>query len=1191
MSKIDPKLNSFQNSNIISLSQLSHQIKKSTNTVIRSFCSNFNFRNINNLKDNSIRNYYESPNIISSFNSYNNKSINIIIPSFIKRVKINDSLISDSPIKEIHVIKDHILLLHDTGLITLFNIINYSIREINYFSNNIIKAQSIIVECHDSSESYFSYKINNNKYTSIVDSLLKCENEHKVYYDTQNSRKLNYGTNSFTSNYNTNRDYKENRDLSTNKINSNNIEKTYFFVICLITESSNNNNNNIKTNTQKLKCYLVDLDFLFSLDKETESAENNDFEDINNNDLNNFPQLTQLTNLNKSQYYFNYPSQKSQSSYYKAKSNLEMKFSQCEVIREIKEKEEELNSNASSSNRSNHNIKKGKNHNREKYLPANKEIKDDELIIIDVFPNEHFYVSSFIEFDDMNNRIITRDSMMTYKIWKFDYLKIRELFIRNYNEEIAKEDKEHIRNVNKTVKVADSQLSQKYINNSNTHNSYINSNYSLLSRDNIKKSLDKNSCLNSINIISIQSNNANNNKNTRNTDFIYSIKTKYYSFLQNNSNIILKQTFSLSQREISEIRITKDILISLSITQEEETQLILTLYNIYSGVVLHSYQFHFNPLYSFEFFEIINTNLLLKQESKPAVLINLLNTDEFRPLKNELLIDNSRIIVLEKINHAIIISQYKLVFIDCQDGTVRRIINTLCEINLNNVVVCKKKEVLVLYLKNRKNNIYDKDKDNESNGEYEYSDNIKEANNNANNKNNSIGSNYGDIISYIENENNDDYESNDSNESNEGNDSSRYIKTESKFATNIKDIKTNNFLNINFTSESKMTSNDKSKANRDSRDNRDRSYKSIKFLNNYDYDFNYTENKSHIKAEPKILLDELSTIKKNISCAKININENNYTLGDFSNIKTKIKNNNNILLESVLDYTDSIDSNIESNNNIEKQIKQNKCCLDSKNFILDTNTKIKKQDNNINSINNNIYNSSIKKSQLKSSKRYYNKDEVSQLSNKNNKGNTDDSNTNNTNNNITNKVKDKKKAIKNKDKKKFNKILDNLNNTNTIINANTITNTNNNKKNNYNYITRTPPTIKKIKHKIIKKKDDYNDFLYGEFEVIDISNTYFKTVKKINTLNSKVIIDHSNIKNVGEVNNKSSSLIKNHISTFNVYDKNNKGGKNNYGNDNDDEICNTKKGKSDITHYAYFPVINELIGITTNKEFVTISGI
>lgn len=38
--------------------------------------------------------------------------------------------------------------------------------------------------------------------------------------------------------------------------------------------------------------------------------------------------------------------------------------------------------------------------------------------VIDIFKDEHFYNKSFIEYDELNNIIITKDSMMTYKIWK-----------------------------------------------------------------------------------------------------------------------------------------------------------------------------------------------------------------------------------------------------------------------------------------------------------------------------------------------------------------------------------------------------------------------------------------------------------------------------------------------------------------------------------------------------------------------------------------------------------------------------------------------------------------------------------------------------------------------------------------------------------------------------------------------------
>lgn len=247
--------------------------------------------------------------------------------------------------------------------------------------------------------------------------------------------------------------------------------------------------------------------------------------------------------------------------------------------------------------------------------------------------------------------------------------------------------------------------------------------------------------------ISIQYNNYNSVSN-------YSInnanKTLSSNICNSDNFNIVKLCFNISDSEINDVRITKEILITIKIKNES---LDFGIYDISTGIFIITYVLDYslyaNNLFNFEIIEFFNYFLLIKDnKNTKARIYNLVDDnqkihelDEFEFNKDSLFYS------IDEINHILVFNYNKIMFYDLEYKTVKRTYNNcLNEISVDNVKIINNKQLILLYWNNRQTN---------HNESYIYSDNILSnktvVRSNINNVVNSNLKKSLSVVKYIEN--------------------------------------------------------------------------------------------------------------------------------------------------------------------------------------------------------------------------------------------------------------------------------------------------------------------------------------------------------------------------------------------------------------------------------------------------------
>jgi hypothetical protein len=218
-----------------------------------------------------------------------------------------------------------------------------------------------------------------------------------------------------------------------------------------------------------------------------------------------------------------------------------------------------------------------------------EEIKEEDLTFTDLFPAENLTSPAFIEFDETNQKIITRNSLGTYKIWMMDSIR---------------------------------------------------------------------------------------------------------------------PVFELSDRRIEEIRTGSGILLTIRSTQVEE-KLQLSVYDINNGKLIVNYNIGLFPNLQLEILEIFGNTLLMKQATKPALVVNLINF-EFSDIQDEALDEKSLFMYIPLLKIFVLLTENYLNFYSVKGELLRKIKNEkISQINSNHIHLSQDRNYLVIYWpeRNKENRI------------------------------------------------------------------------------------------------------------------------------------------------------------------------------------------------------------------------------------------------------------------------------------------------------------------------------------------------------------------------------------------------------------------------------------------------------------------------------------------------------
>lgn len=214
----------------------------------------------------------------------------------------------------------------------------------------------------------------------------------------------------------------------------------------------------------------------------------------------------------------------------------------------------------------------------------NEEMKEQDLNFTDIFPSENLTSPAFIEFDETNQKIITRNSLGTYKIWTMDNIR---------------------------------------------------------------------------------------------------------------------QVFELSDRRIEEIRTGSGILLTISSTHVEE-KLLLSVYDINNGKLIVNYNIGLFPNLQLEILEIFDNTLLMKQATKPALVVNLINF-EFSDIQDEALDEKCLFMYISKLKIFVLLTDNFLNFYSVKGELLRKIKNEkITQINSNHIHLSCDKNFLAIYWPEKK---------------------------------------------------------------------------------------------------------------------------------------------------------------------------------------------------------------------------------------------------------------------------------------------------------------------------------------------------------------------------------------------------------------------------------------------------------------------------------------------------------
>jgi hypothetical protein len=159
----------------------------------------------------------------------------------------------------------------------------------------------------------------------------------------------------------------------------------------------------------------------------------------------------------------------------------------------------------------------------------------------------------------------------------------------------------------------------------------------------------------------------------------------------------MKLIFELSDRRIEEIRTSKNILLSISVTNTEDN-LNLGVYDIYSGRNIITYEVHLFKDSQIQVLEMFDNCLFLKQTLKAAIIVNLITFEYFNIYDNNY-ISKSKIIICMFENF--------IKFFSLKGELIRKIENPNVDIiDPNTIHLSNDKNFLLIYWKECTNNYY-----------------------------------------------------------------------------------------------------------------------------------------------------------------------------------------------------------------------------------------------------------------------------------------------------------------------------------------------------------------------------------------------------------------------------------------------------------------------------------------------------